>query len=121
MNTIINIWRSRSLSIKGKITIIKTLIIPQIHFLFSMIFIPENILKKIDTMLFDFLWNSKPAKIKRTTIIAPVSEGGLGMVDVYNVHLASKINWIKRLHDPSEAKWKSVMLKMMNIKIDMLN
>ena len=70
-------------------------------------------------MLFDFLWKSKPAKIKLTTIIAPISEGGLGMVDVYNVHLASKINWIERL--PSEAKSKSVMLKMMNVKIDMLN
>ena len=38
MNTIINIWKSRSLSLKGKITIIKTLILPQINFLFSMIY-----------------------------------------------------------------------------------
>ena len=83
MNTITNIWRPRCLSLKGKITIIKTLIIPQIHFLFAMIYIPENILQKIDKILFDFLWSSKPAKIKRSTIIAPIEEGGLGMVDVY--------------------------------------
>ena len=35
MNTIINIWKSRSLSLKGKITIIKTLILPQINFLLT--------------------------------------------------------------------------------------
>ena len=43
-----------------------------------MIHIPDQILKKIDKILFDYLWNSKPAKIKRLTIIAPVGEGGIG-------------------------------------------
>ena len=38
IQTIVNIWRSRMLSLKGKITIIKTLIIPQVQFLFSMIY-----------------------------------------------------------------------------------
>lgn len=58
-------------------------------------------------MLLDFAGNSKPAKVrKRSTIIAPVSEGGLDMVDIYNVHSASKVSWMKRLH----AKWKKVML-----------
>ena len=92
MNTIINIWKSRSLLLKGKITIIKTLILPQINFLFSMIHIPDQILKKLDKILFDYLWNSKPAKIKRLTIIAPVVEGGMGMIDVYNIHHSSKIS-----------------------------
>ena len=92
MNTITNIWRSRHLSLKGKIIIIKTLILPQIHFLFAMIYIPENILQKNDKIRFDFLWNSKPAKIKRTTITAPIEDGGMGMMDVYNVHMASKIS-----------------------------
>ena len=72
-------------------------------------------------MLLDFLWNSKPAKVKRTTIIAPITDGGLGMVGVYKVHLASKISWIKRLYDPTNAKWKKVMLKMMNVNLDILN
>ena len=69
MNTITNIWRARNLSLKGKVTIIKTILIPQIHFLFSMIFIPEQILNKIYKLLLDFLWNSKPAKVKCSTII----------------------------------------------------
>ncbi len=46
METIINIWKPRRLSLKGKITIIKTLILPQIQFLFSMIYIPLIYLNK---------------------------------------------------------------------------
>ena len=113
MNTIINIWRSRNLSLKGKITIIKTLIVLQINFLFLMIYIPDNILQKLDKMLLDLVWNSKSAKVKRSTIIAPVAEIGLGMVDIYKIHATSKLSWIKRLHDQTDAKWKTVMLKQM--------
>ena len=47
METMINIWTSRHLSIKGKITIIRTLILPQIQFLFSSISISAEILKRI--------------------------------------------------------------------------
>ena len=46
MSTIWNLWNSRHLSLKGKITIIKTLAIPQRQFLFNMIYIPENVITK---------------------------------------------------------------------------
>ena len=62
-----------------------------------MVFILENTLKEIDKMLLKFLWNNKPAKIKRNTIIAPIKEGGLNMVDVFAVHSAAKCGWLKRL------------------------
>ena len=41
INTLINIWKGRKLSLKGKITILRTLILPQVQFLFSMITIPD--------------------------------------------------------------------------------
>lgn len=89
MNTITYIWRTRNLSLKGKVNKIKTLLVPQIQFLFSMKYIPEHILQKIDKL--DFLLNSEPSKVKHSTITAPIPERGVGMVDVYKVHLPSKI------------------------------
>ena len=50
-----------------------------------MIVIPNTILKKIDKLLFDYLWDNKPAKIKQSTIIAPIKQGELGMIDVFEV------------------------------------
>ena len=49
---ILNIWMSRSLSWKGKITVLKTLVVPQVIHLFSNIYTPEHILAKIDKMFF---------------------------------------------------------------------
>ena len=43
---ILNIWKSRSLSWKGKITMLKTLVVPQVIHLFSNIYTPAHILEK---------------------------------------------------------------------------
>ena len=97
MNKLINIWKARSLSLKGKITIIRSLILPQIQFLFSMVYIPDKLLKEIDSLLLNYLWGNKPAKIKRSTITAPIKDGGLNMIDVLAVDTTAKCSWIKRL------------------------
>ena len=95
MQTILNMWKTRSLSWKGKVLITKTLVIPQLIYLFSVTFCPPNILKT-DQMLYDFVWDGKPAKIKKSTLISTYSMGGLKMPDVYGIHAASKIKWIKK-------------------------
>ena len=72
-----------------------------------MIYIPDNILKDIDNILFKYLWDNKPSKIKKTTLIAPIKEGGFNMVDVFAVHTAAKCGWLKRiLAGNSEITWK---------------
>ena len=48
IETTINIWKGRCLSLKGKITIIKTTIVPQVQFLFSMIHIEDITIKRIE-------------------------------------------------------------------------
>ena len=106
MYVTLNMWRMRKLSLRGKITILKTIILPQIQFLFALIYIPPLILKKIDDMMFSFLWDNKPPKIKRGTIIAPINKGGLKMIDTYAVHSSSKIAWIKRFYNTNNSRWK---------------
>ena len=61
------------------------------------------------------------AKIKRSTIIAPIEQGGLSMIDVYEVHATSKCSWICRLFNESESKWKLIFIKLLNIPKHMLN
>ena len=121
MDKILNIWQSRNLSLKGKVLILKTLVVPQIQFLLGLVYVPLKTLKEIDSILFKFLWGNKPAKIKRSTIIAPVSEGGLGMIDIYSTHSAAKCGWIRRIYSNKESKWKICMRYMLNINKDTLN
>ena len=41
-------------------------------------------------MMFKFLWNNKPAKFKKLTIIGDYSNGGLKMPDIETIHMSQK-------------------------------
>ena len=119
MKTLLNIWNSRNLSLKGRITILKSLILPQI--LLNLIYVPVYILDQINEMFFKFLWRNKAPKIRKDTIVAPIELGGLKMVDVYSMHTAAKISWIKRLCTNEDTDWKLLFYKMLSLEKNMLN
>ena len=56
LRQIINIWAGQSLSLKGKITIIKSLIVSKIVNIWSMVYVPSDFIDEVDKLLFDFLW-----------------------------------------------------------------
>ena len=112
---LLNIWTSRSLSLKGKITILKTLVVPQYIHLFKNLYTPVATLNEIDKMFFNFLWNTKPARIKRSTIINNYTEGGLKMPDIYCIHSAHKMLWIKSLVEEGRQKWKTLGNELLSL------
>ena len=59
--------------------------------------IPNSIIKKIDTLIEQFLWNNKKAKIPLETLKCSSCNGGLRLVDLNVKDKALKISWIKRL------------------------
>ena len=66
----------------GKITIIKSFLVSQIIFNAQMISMPAKIAKRVNSVLFSFLWNSKKDKIKRKVVCMTYELGGLKMVDL---------------------------------------
>ena len=78
--------------------IIKTLILSQVVHLFGTTFTPKYILEQLDKIIFNFLLNHKPPRVKRETVIAPIDSGGLKMPEVFVFQEAQKIsNIIKSL------------------------
>ena len=69
MNSLFLSWSKRNLSILGKVLIIKALIIPIFTFIVSSCVIPEKYKKEIESKCFKFIWNGKPDKVKRNTLI----------------------------------------------------
>ena len=104
--TVLAIWSQRDLSLKGKITILKSLALPQLLYTFSVLYVPEDIIDKVDKMMFKFLWNGKPVKIKKTTIIADIQNGGLKMPDIRAMITSQKIMWMKRILCDEKSKWR---------------
>ena len=69
---------------------------------------PDKKNKKIDQILLTFLCDKKPPKVKKYTIIAPIDQGGLNMVDVAAVNKATKIGWIRRVIENNNPNWTSI-------------
>ena len=59
---VMNCWRQRNLSLIGKITVVKSLLLPlsQFLYLFSVlcIDIPHSFFKKLNSILYKFIWNN---------------------------------------------------------------
>ena len=92
---IINIWNQRSLSWKGKIMVIKSLILSQFSHLFTMIYTPKYILDRLQKAILNFMWDNKPPRIKFETIIAKTDQGGLKLPDIIAFHNAQKYLGLK--------------------------
>ena len=52
-------WSSICLSLKGKITILKSLIMPHILQIASVIPLGQKVLTQIENMFYNILWNNK--------------------------------------------------------------
>ena len=96
IQNLLNLWRPRNLTIKGKITVIKSIVLPQILYLSANLGIPEHFVKKVDTLIFHFLWGANMDKVKRKTIIGRIEQGGLKMVDIQSMIEAQRTMWVKR-------------------------
>jgi len=89
--------KMRTISIKGKITLLRSLIMPHILYIASIIPIPDDFIKEIDKMFFDFVWPHGKHHVKKKVIIQKVRDGGLQMPDLFSLVKAIRLTWVKRL------------------------
>ena len=87
-------WSARRLTLLGKITIIKALAVSQIVHVLTSLPTHQGALKEIDTLLYDFLWESKGDKLKRTQMINDYDKGGLKMIDIQSFNKLLNKKWV---------------------------
>ena len=110
IKSIIEQWSKRNLTLIGKLCIIKTLLISQLNHLFiSLPNPPENTLKSLKCILFNFLWNSKVEKIKRNVLYQKHEYGGVEMIDIEKYISGLKTTWIRRILTNDQSKWKLLL------------
>ena len=75
LKNILRIWNMRDLTPIGRITVLKSLGLSQLIFLLSVLpKPPEGFLQEINSLMYSFIWNGKPDKISRHTIIGDYSQ-----------------------------------------------
>ena len=109
IKNVIELWQFRRLTLIGKITLIKSLLVSQLVYILTPLPTSTEALQKVNKPLFDFLWNGKGDKIKRTVIIKDYDEGGLKMININVFNQSLKVSWIKKyLDQTNRGKWKFV-------------
>ena len=104
-------WKVRKLTTIGNINVLKSLIIPKLTYLFTVLPNPDaEVMKMLKRHTFEFIWNNKRDKIKRDTIIQNYEDGGLKMIDLDIYATSIKCTWIKRLTDENnQGFWKHIL------------
>jgi hypothetical protein len=54
-------------------------------------------MKRLETLFYSFIWDGKPDRIKRKTLIGDIEKGGLKMFDIEIVDACAKLFWVRKL------------------------
>ena len=81
MQKLLDNWRKRDLTLFGKVSIVKSLAIPKLIFSATMLDIPDAMIKQINKIIYNFIWNGRD-RICRKTLIGKIEDGGINMIDI---------------------------------------
>ena len=93
----------RSLSLFGRVTIVKTFLMPKLLYISSIIQTPMEIIKRMERIIFKFLWRG-PDKVTRNSVINSVENGGLNLMDIETQIKALRLAWIPRILDSNKKR-----------------
>ena len=61
--------------------------------------IDQNVINETQKIILNFIWDNKPAKVKREVMQQEIKNGGLNIINLEWMIDALKINWINRLQE----------------------
>ena len=114
IENMLKLWRTRNLSLEGKITVFKSLALSKITHLALVKTIPPSIINQLNKTQKNFIWNELNPKIKNSAIKNNYENGGLK-----NINIAAKISSlqsssIKRLFHENFHDWKILSLHIIH-------
>ena len=110
LQNIISVWQQRKITLFGKISVIQSLLVSQLIYMFSVLPSPSReFLGAIEKTLVDYLWSNKKHHLSKETIKFSKEQGGLGMIDIFKKDISIKCAWVKRLLSQDNASWKKLV------------
>ena len=108
MEKLSSIRKCRNLTLIGKTTIIKTLMISKIiHILLSLPRPSEESFKDIENTFLTFSWQDKLPKVRISTLGNLTGFGGLQLSNIRKIGMIIKASWVKRMFKSDEG-WASI-------------
>ena len=98
IKNVVTSWSKRIITPFGKVIVIKSLILSQLIYLLSVLPNPtKKFFKEVEVIVFNYLWDNKPDKLKRTHTYAPKCVGGLGMLHLQSQAKALKLGCLETI------------------------
>jgi hypothetical protein len=116
VESILQSWNLRKLSLKGKIMVVNTLAISNMLYISSVIHTPKWVTKKFKAIIINFIWEGKPAKVKYKNLIMPIENGGLRLQDYETKIHSMLIKWIKEMSKEYTVPWKEYVGQNFDVK-----
>jgi len=109
IETVIKSWLSRNLSLRGKVIVVRSLLLSKLQYLVTVLGIPrQKIIHNVNSIVFKYLWNGSE-KLKRRVMINTLEEGGLNVPDFETICKAALIRWIHRYIHAEESNWTKLV------------
>lgn len=107
-------WRGSLLSIRGRVTLIKSSLTNLPLYYMSLYPIPQAVIKKIISIQRQFLWSGSMKKnamslVKWETLQLPRKLGGLSLGNILHRNLSLMFKWLWRYFCEPEAMWRNVI------------
>ena len=120
-------WLQRQLTIKGRITVVKSLIVSQMMYIMAAMIIDKKHLTRIQGNIMKFIWRGRPPKVAKNTLSMEVEKGGLKVPDLISINASSRVAWIGRIARQQEATFvktlqnrlQATICDILHINIDM--
>jgi hypothetical protein len=108
MKNCIQVWKSRTLSYKGKTIIVKNLLLSYCGFEIETKGILDKVKKEIETLIWDFIWEGKVNQIKRDVCCLDIENGGMSMVNRDSYIDSRRIQFIYRIINEPIENWNAI-------------
>ena len=90
---ILDSWKQRNLTYKGKILTLKSLVISKLTYTAQIVPCPHECVSQYDRLFQKFLWGNR-AKVKKENMINSIQDGGLNMIDIHTQFMSLNVKWL---------------------------
>ena len=97
---------TRGNSFYTQVTIIKSLLLPKMLYVFSVLTTPGEFIKQLNTIIYNFLWKGTD-KIARKAAVNDLKYGGLNLIDLETYVKSSRLAWLNRIFSGGSSPWKA--------------
>lgn len=102
---ILNMWLQRDLSIYGRVLLSKAEGISRLVYPALSLFVKDSTSTEINKLLTNFIWKNKHHHLKRNVITGLRGEGGIEMLDFFDLNNTFKVKWLQECIKKPKSLW----------------